>query len=76
MGTHPEKLIILVFLHPAVQRIPSRTVRAGIQYLIGEKWDGRRAQLPPKIESLPELEEEPEEQAKPADLFEHNYKYR
>src|SRR5881628_649939 len=43
-----KKLIIVGFLHPAVQRITSRTVRAGIQYLIEEKWVGRRVQLPPK----------------------------
>ncbi len=76
LETDAKKLIILGFLHPAVQRIPSRTVRAGIQYLIEEKWDGRRAQLPPRMESLPELEEEPKEQVRPADLFEHHYKYR
>lgn len=70
-----KKLIIVGFLHPAVQRIPSRTVRAGIQYLIEEKWTGNRVQLPPKLESLPELEEEPED-SKTTDLFEHHYKYR
>ncbi len=70
-----KKLIIVGFLHPAVQRIPSRTVRAGIQYLIEEKWIGNRVQLPPKLELLPELEEEPED-GKTADLFEHHYKYR
>jgi len=70
-----KKLIIVGFLHPAVQRIPSRTVRAGIQYLIEEKWVGRRVQLPPKMDQLPELEEEPEDR-KTTDLFERHYKYR
>src|SRR5438128_261265 len=70
-----KKLIIVGFLHPAVQRIPSRTVRAGIQYLIEEKWVGRRVQLPPKMELLPELEEEPEDRTT-TDLFERHYKYR
>ena len=31
-----QRLIIVGFLHPAVQRIPMRTVRAAIQYLIEE----------------------------------------
>ena len=33
-----QRMIIIGFLHPAVQRIPLRTVRAAIQYLIEEKW--------------------------------------
>lgn len=71
-----QKLIILGFLHPAVQRIPSRTVRAGIQYLIEEKWVGRRSQIPPRADMLPEFEEEPEKAAVSADVFERHYKYR
>ncbi len=71
-----EKLIVLGFLHPAVQRIPLRTVRAGIQYLIEEKWVGRSGQIPPRPDMLPEYEEEPESQQTPTDLFERHYKYR
>lgn len=71
-----RKLIILGFLHPAVERIPSRNVRAGIQYLIEEKWAGRRSQIPPRPDMLPEYEEEPEKVAVSADLFERHYKYR
>ncbi len=71
-----EKLIILGFLHPAVQRIPLRTVRAGIQYLIEEKWVGRSSQIPPRPDMLPEYEEEPETEQAPTDLFERHYKYR
>ncbi len=71
-----EKLIILGFLHPAVQRIPLRTVRAGIQYLIEEKWVGRSSQIPPRPDMLPEYEEEPESERAPTDLFERHYKYR
>jgi FeS assembly protein SufD len=71
-----QRLIIIGFLHPAVQRIPLRTVRAAIQYLIDEKWVGRGGQIPPKADSLPEYEEEPEAEAVSADLFERHYKYR
>ena len=71
-----RKLIILGFLHPAVERIPSRNVRAGIQYLIEEKWAGRGSQIPPRPDMLPEYEEEPEKVAVSADLFERHYKYR
>lgn len=71
-----QKLIILGFLHPAVERIPLRTVRAGIQYLIEEKWVGRGSQIPPSPDMLPEFEEEPEKETVSADLFERHYKYR
>ena len=71
-----QRLIILGFLHPAVQRIPLRTVRAAIQYLIEEKWMGRKGQIPPTADSLPEYEEEPEKETVSADLFERHYKYR
>jgi FeS assembly protein SufD len=71
-----QRLIIIGFLHPAVQRIPLRTVRAAIQYLIDEKWVGRGGQIPPKADSLPEYEEEPEAETVSADLFERHYKYR
>ncbi len=71
-----QKLIILGFLHPAVERIPLRTVRAGIQYLIEEKWVGRRSQIPPRPDMLPEFEEELEKVPASSDLFERHYKYR
>ncbi len=71
-----QRLIILGFLHPAVQRIPLRTVRASIQYLIEEKWVGRRGLIPPRADSLPEFVEEPEAEAISGDLFERHYKYR
>ena len=71
-----QRLIIIGFLHPAVQRIPLRTVRASIQYLIEEKWSGRGGQIPPSPEQLPEFEEEPEKETVSADLFERHYKYR
>ncbi len=71
-----QRLIIIGFLHPAVQRIPLRTVRAAIQYLIEEKWMGRGGQIPPRPEQLPEFEEEPEKESVSADLFERHYKYR
>ena len=71
-----RKLIILGFLHPAVERIPSRNVRAAIQYLIEEKWSGRRGQIPPRPELLAEYEEEPEKVSVSTDLFERHYKYR
>lgn len=76
--THSEaqRLIVLGFLHPAVQRIPLRTVRAAIQYLIEEKWMGRGGKIPPSPEQLPEFEEEPEKESVSADLFERHYKYR
>ncbi len=72
-----QRLIIGGFLHPAVQRIPLRAVRAAIQYLIEEKWMGRKGMIPPRADSLPEFEEEPESaQPGTADLFERHYKYR
>jgi Fe-S cluster assembly protein SufB/Fe-S cluster assembly protein SufD len=71
-----QRLVILGFLHPAVQRIPLRTVRAAIQYLIEEKWVGKRGLIPPRPEQLPEFEEEPEKELVSADLFERHYKYR
>ncbi len=71
-----QRLIIIGFLHPAVQRIPLRTVRAAIQYLIEEKWMGRKGQIPPRADSLPEYEEEPEAETVSTDLFERHYKYR
>ncbi len=72
-----QRLIIMGFLHPAVQRIPLRSVRAAIQYLIEEKWMGRRGMIPPRADSLPEFEEEPEAaQIGASDLFERHYKYR
>ena len=71
-----QRLVILGFLHPAVQRIPLRTVRAAIQYLIEEKWVGKRGLIPPRAEQLPEYEEEPEKETVSADLFERHYKYR
>ena len=72
-----QRLIIMGFLHPAVQRIPLRSVRAAIQYLIEEKWMGRRGMIPPRADSLPEFEEEPEAaQTGASDLFERHYKYR
>src|SRR5438094_393839 len=71
-----QRMIIIGFLHPAVQRIPLRTVRAAIQSLIEEKWLGRGGQIPPSPEQLPEFEEEPEKESVSADLFERHYKYR
>ncbi len=71
-----QKLIILGFLQPAVQRIPLRAVRAGIQYLIEEKWVGRGSRIPPRPDELPEFEEEPEKASASTDLFERHYKYR
>jgi len=71
-----QRLIIVGFLHPAVQRMPLRTVRAAIAYLIEEKWMGRKGQIPPEADSLPEYEEEPESETVSADLFERHYKYR
>ncbi len=71
-----QRLIILGFLHPAVKRIPLRTVRAIIQYLIEEKWVGRKGQIPPRADSLAEFEEEPEAETVSTDLFERHYKYR
>jgi FeS assembly protein SufD len=71
-----QRLIIMGFLHPAVQRIPLRTVRAALQYLIEEKWQGRKGVIPPRADMLPEFEEEPEATAGTADLFERHYKYR
>lgn len=71
-----QRLVILGFLHPAVQRIPLRTVRAAIQYLIEEKWVGKRGLIPPRPEQLPEFEEEPEKETVSSDLFERHYKYR
>ncbi len=71
-----QRLVILGFLHPAVQRMPLRTVRAAIQYLIEEKWVGKRGLIPPRAEQLPEYEEEPEKETVSADLFERHYKYR
>ena len=71
-----QRLIILGFLHPAVKRIPLRTVRAIIQYLIEEKWVGKKGQIPPRADSLPEFEEEPEAETVSEDLFERHYKYR
>ncbi len=72
-----QQLIIMGFLHPAVQRIPLRTVRAAIQYLIEEKWMGRKGMIPPRADALPEFEEEPEAaQLGTTDLFERHYKYR
>ncbi len=71
-----QRMIIIGFLHPAVQRIPLRTVRAAIQYLIEEKWLGRGGQIPPSPEQLPEFEEEPEKESVSSDLFERHYKYR
>ncbi len=71
-----QRLIIAGFLHPAVQRMPLRMVRAAIQYLIEEKWMGRKGQIPPRADSLPEFEEEPESESASADLFERHYKYR
>ncbi len=69
-------MVILGFLHPAVKRIPLRSVRAVIQFLIDEKWAGRGGMIPPSVEQLPEFEEEPEKEAVEADLFERHYKYR
>src|SRR5438105_9562353 len=76
--THSEaqRMVILGFLHPAVKRIPLRSVRAVIQFLIDEKWAGRGGMIPPRVEQLPEFEEEPEKEAVEADLFERHYKYR
>jgi len=76
--THSEaqRMVILGFLHPAVKRIPLRSVRAVIQFLIDEKWAGRGGMIPPSVEQLPEFEEEPEKEAVEADLFERHYKYR
>src|SRR6266550_3476539 len=76
--THSEaqRMVILGFLHPAVKRIPLRSVRAVIQFLIDEKWAGRGGLIPPKAEQLPEFEEEPEKEDVEADLFERHYKYR
>ncbi|HZY93856.1 MAG TPA: Fe-S cluster assembly protein SufD [Candidatus Bathyarchaeia archaeon] len=71
-----QRLIIMGFLHPAVQRIPLRSVRAAIQYLIEEKWKGRAGLIPPRADAMPEFEEEPEKTADTADLFERHYKYR
>ena len=71
-----QRLIIIGFLHPAVQRIPLRSTRAAIQYLIEEKWVGKRGLIPPRAEQLPEYEEEPEKETVSADLFERHYKYR
>ncbi len=72
-----QRLIIMGFLHPAVQRIPMRAVRAGLQYLIEEKWMGRKGMIPPKADDLPEFEEEPQgTQLGTTDLFERHYKYR
>ncbi len=76
--THSEaqRMVILGFLHPAVKRIPLRSVRAVLQFLIDEKWAGRGGLIPPRVELLPEFEEEPEKEAVEADLFERHYKYR
>jgi Fe-S cluster assembly protein SufB/Fe-S cluster assembly protein SufD len=76
--THSEaqRMVILGFLHPAVKRIPLRSVRAVLQFLIDEKWAGRGGLIPPRAEELPEFEEEPEKEAVEADLFERHYKYR
>src|SRR5438132_4731730 len=71
-----QRMVILGFLHPAVKRIPLRSVRAVIQFLIDEKWAGRGGIIPPRVEQLPEFEEEPEKEAVEADLFERHYKYR
>jgi Fe-S cluster assembly protein SufB len=71
-----QRLIIVGFMHPAVQRIPLRTVRAAIQYLIEEKWVGKRGLIPPRAEQLPDFVEEPEKETVSADLFERHYKYR
>jgi len=71
-----QRLVILGFLHPAVQRIPLRTVRAAIQFLIEEKWVGKRGLIPPRAEQLPEYQDEPEKETVSADLFERHYKYR
>jgi Fe-S cluster assembly protein SufB/Fe-S cluster assembly protein SufD len=71
-----QRLILMGFLHPAVQRIPLRTVRAALQYLIEEKWKGRKGVIPPRADALPEYLEEPEGVTGPTDLFEHHYKYR
>ena len=70
-----QRLIIMGFLHPAVQRIPLRTVRAALQYLIEEKWKGRKGLIPPRADALPDYLEEPEAAAS-TDLFERHYKYR
>ena len=74
--THEEADLSTGFLHPAVKRIPLRSVRAVIQFLIDEKWAGRGGMIPPRVEQLPEFEEEPEKEAVEADLFERHYKYR
>src|SRR5216683_726291 len=71
-----QRMVILGFLHPAVKRIPLRSVRAVLQFLIDEKWAGRGGLIPPRAEELPEFEEEPEKEAVEADLFERHYKYR
>ncbi len=69
-------MVILGFLHPAVKRIPLRSVRAVIQFLIDAKWAGRGGMIPPSVEQLPEFEEEPEKEDVETDLFERHYKYR
>src|SRR5207237_9963763 len=54
-----QRMVILGFLPPAVKRIPLRSVRAVIQFLIDEKWAGRGGLIPRGVEQLPEFEEEP-----------------
>src|SRR5260370_23253514 len=59
--THSEaqRMVILGFLHPAVKRIPLRSVRAVLQFLIDEKWAGRGGFIPPTPDMPPGFHEEP-----------------
>src|SRR5260370_38402987 len=59
--THSEaqRMVILGFLHPAVKRIPLRSVRAVLQFLIDEKWAGRGGFISSKTEQLSEIWEGP-----------------
>src|SRR5260370_13579357 len=76
--THSEaqRMVILGFLHPAVKRIPLRSVRAVLQFLIDEKGAGRGGLIPPRAEHPPAFEGEPEKGAVEADLSEPHYNHR
>src|SRR2546422_2035713 len=76
--THSEaqRMVILGFLHPAVKRMPLRSVRAVIQFLIDEKWAGRGGFIPSTAGERPAFVEEPEKEAVGEDPFERDCKDR
>src|SRR5260370_35130409 len=75
--THSEaqRMVILGLLHPAVKRIPLRSVRAVLQFLIDEKWAGRGGLIPPRPEAIPKNGGGPEKGAWEEPRFVRGYQY-